>query len=40
LLTVVDVKLARLKFAILFRIADVCWVKKQDRCTLLEDTKK
>jgi len=29
LLTVLDAKLERFKFATLFTIADMCWVKKQ-----------
>jgi len=37
--TVVDVKLECWKFAILVTITDMCWVKKQDKCTLPEDTK-
>jgi len=40
LLTAADVKLQHWKFAILDTIADICWVKKQDKCPLPEDTKK
>ena len=39
LLTADDAKLKRLKFVILFTIADVFWVKKQDKCMLSMDTK-
>jgi len=39
LLTAADAKLERLKFAIIFTIADMCWVNKQGKCMLSMDTK-
>ena len=38
-LTAEDAKLERLKVAIVFTIADMFWVKKQDKCMLSMDTK-
>ena len=38
-MTAVDVKLERLKLAISFMIADMCWVNNQDKCTSSEDRK-
>jgi len=39
LLTAEDAKLELLKFSILFMIAVMCWVKRQNKCMLSECAK-